>query len=261
LSEVISQKYSSSAPSNQSFIDAIGPIWKTKFPEDWGITAGGSAYFDVDNRVQWAEDTGHCNFEGASVLELGPFEGYNTYQLAKKNPAKLVALEGNNINFLKTLVVKEMLNFDAEIKHGDFLSYLKNTRDKFDIVWASGVLYHQTEPLEFLDLLSKITDTIFFWTHAWGDIVLEDPENYHHFDPSSDEVREFDGRNIKHYYRSYLFKSSMPKQFSGGSSPFAMWLKKEEIYKVLEDRGFKIIKRAERESHAAGPSISFLATR
>ena len=53
------------------------------------------------------------------MVELGPFEAYNTFHLAQKGAYPLIAVEGNKINFLKCLAVKEILDFNCRFKLGD----------------------------------------------------------------------------------------------------------------------------------------------
>ena len=43
------------------------------------------------------------------ILELGPFEAYDSRLFEELGAAEVVAIEGSNINFLKCLVLKQAL--------------------------------------------------------------------------------------------------------------------------------------------------------
>ncbi len=52
----------------------------------------------------------------------------------------------------------------AHLLLGDFVSWLEQDRRRFDVIWATGVLYHMTEPLPLLRLLADRTDRLYIWT-------------------------------------------------------------------------------------------------
>ncbi len=63
---------------------------------------------------------------------------------------------------------------------GDFMSFLRKEAsnneytqlDKtYDIVFASGVLYHMEKPIELLDLISRVSDKIFIWTQYYDERI------------------------------------------------------------------------------------------
>ena len=131
-------------------------------------TPGTSRLFD-DQRIHWAEEV-LGGFKGTNVLELGPLEGHHSYMLQKAGAKKVTAIEANSRAFLKCLCVKEILKLDSVRFHlGDCVKYLKMNKQKYDVVFANGILYHMQNPIELLELLGNTTDKIVMWTHYYDE--------------------------------------------------------------------------------------------
>jgi hypothetical protein len=69
------------------------------------------------------------------------------------------------------------------------------------MVSCASVLYHMPEPFELLHAITRVTDRVHIWTHyvdetklnaAWASPIV------------ATEEREFMGRTVTHYRRSYL---------------------------------------------------------
>ena len=257
----IKPRYCKKTPSGQTATDIFRGLWKSAFPQQSGIQAGETNTFE-DERIAWAakEMGGLCQ---RSILELGPFEAYHTWQFSKLGSHPITAVEGNNINFLKCLVVKETLGIRARFLYGDIGCFLDDTTEHYDLCWACGVLYHQTNPLALLKLISKVCNAVFFWTHFFDNRIFNNPGRYPHFDACRSIERKYDGYTCTHHYRSYKFsRSEVPGLFSGGSDTFAYWLTKDDILGYLAKLGFNdVTVRGINMDHKAGPTISFLALR
>ncbi len=248
-------------PSNQTLVDLFEGQWKTAFPPELGIESDGMPYFE-DTRVAWA-GARIGGLEGKQVLELGPFEAYNTVHICREGPAEVVAVEANRINFLKCLVVKELFGIDARFKLGDFISYLEETEDRYDICYASGVLYHQTEPLRFLRAVATVAPAVFVWTHHYDEDALRGTDAWNHFDGLEAVRQELDGFEATMHPRSYKFRddASRPRKFSGGFESHAYWMELDDIFSCLDRLGFGDIDIRHHSATAAGPTVSFLAKR
>src|SRR5271156_3738397 len=137
-------EYSSKIASHQNALD-IFDGWHSALSPETGLISGQAQGLFTDVRVTWAAPL-LGGFSGKTILELGPFEGYNTYQFSLYGAATVISIEANLVNFLKCLTIKNILNISATFLYGDFIQYLEKTERKVDICWASGVLYHMTEP-------------------------------------------------------------------------------------------------------------------
>jgi len=264
MNNVIKANYSQIKPSNQSLIDTLKGSWKSKFPDTLNINAGSSPYFEKDRRVEWVKENFIKDFTALNIIEFGPFEAYNTYRLSQENPKSLTSIEGNNINFLKCLVVKELFKFDATMIHGDFTKYLESiTENEFQLAWVSGVLYHQINPVNFIELLAKSCDNIFLWTHYFDKFLQSDLDLYPQFNKEKDsEVKDKTGQVRKLFYRKYMHEGHIPTKFSGGKELHANWLDRETLLELLDINGYKNVNiMEENKNHKAGPTISMYCTK
>jgi SAM-dependent methyltransferase len=77
------------------------------------------------------------------VLELGPLEGGHSFMFERLGAREVIAIEANPRAYLKCLIIKELLDLRrVRFLCGDFLEYLRADGTDFDLVFASGVLYH-----------------------------------------------------------------------------------------------------------------------
>ncbi len=285
-------EYSKEAPTNQTIVNIFEGAWYSAFPDEYGIKAGSVRHFDyeVEPRVKWANGVLQSGLKGAKVLELGPFEAYNTWQLEDQGAASVLAIEANNLSYLKCLIVKEIVGIKAHFLYGDFISYLEQSNEHFDVVWASGVLYHQTEPLHLLELISRITDKVFIHTHYYDQEVLSQmPGANAFFIPEKNILKECHGYRALHHYRSYNaqqltirypFVKKIAKKiftkaklispqifkkgsvFSGGPEDYSCWLEKKDIFDFLKTCGYQNFKVAiDDPKNPNGPGIIFTAER
>jgi SAM-dependent methyltransferase len=252
--------YVSHAPSPQATIDLFAGDWSSAFPESLGVVAGTSTLFD-DARITWVIDQ-LGDIDGWRVLELGPLEGGHTSMLHSAG-ASVTAVEANPRAFLRCLITKELLHLDScRFLLGDFVAYLDESPDqRFDLVLASGVVYHSTDPVALLTKLAGRADRIAIWTHYFDASVLEAmPDQIRHFDPDVEE-QQLDGRTLRLHRRDY-FESVEWSGFCGGPAPYALWLEKDDLLAVLRHLGYESIEVGmDSPEHPHGPHILLLASR
>jgi SAM-dependent methyltransferase len=252
--------YCAEPPSIQTAIDIFRGTWTSAFPPEYAVTAGTLESFD-DVRVRWASGVLPGGFSNLTILELGPYEAYTTWQFDRLGAKAVTAIEANDINFLKALVVKEVTGFKAKLLFGDFAGYLERTTERFDLVWASGVLYHSDDPLRLIDLVARVTDTVFLHTHYYApEIAASSAHAYSFFEPRRNRTARVDGREITLHYKAYgqLKRGS----FSGGPAEYSYWLEKEDIFAALRARGFADIQvGADDPGNPNGPAMFCLARR
>jgi len=106
-------------------------------------------------------------FKNKNILEIGPRDGIDTERLSKLKPKKLVLIdlpqENRNNLWLKNI------NYNYEFIEKNFL-YMDNEEinrlGKFDLIYSTGVIYHNAEQLRFLQKLYSILN-------KKGTLVLE----------------------------------------------------------------------------------------
>ncbi|WP_166142618.1 bifunctional 2-polyprenyl-6-hydroxyphenol methylase/3-demethylubiquinol 3-O-methyltransferase UbiG [Methylosinus sp. RM1] len=212
------------APSFQNAVDAI-PGWSCHFPVEYGLSAGKLPTFD-DPRITWAMER-FGDLSGRAVLELGPLEASHTYMLAKAG-AHVDAVEANRLAFLKCLVAREILDFpNARFYLGDFVQWLEQTETRYDLIVASGVLYHMRDPLRLLRAMSERADAIYLWT-----VIVDDDR----LAPSA--TQRFEGLDMRLYARGYGDRSVA---FCGGSMDFPNWMHRNDVLAALRALGYEEI--------------------
>ena len=251
-------RYVTDAPRDQNQIDVFAGEWSTQFPDALGVHAGGTRLFE-DPRIEWVvEQMG--GIDGLDVLELGPLEGGHSAMLHARG-ASVLAIEANTHAFLRCLITKNLLGLHrCRFELGDFHPFLKTTDRRFDLVLASGVLYHSQEPIALLESMARVTDRIAVWTHYFDAAVLEEPAFRRVFAPES-EIVEWHGRAIELRRHAYL-ESLDWSGFCGGSEETTQWIARQGLFDVIAELGFTDVRNLfEDPKHPFGPCIMLFASR
>ena len=241
---MLSPFYETRCPSPVTATDIFGKSWKSRLPIPGHEGLGGDASLFEDFRPAWFDRVLPGGVAGRSVLELGPFEAYQTYLLERLGAGPITSIEGNSFNFLKCVLLKNELGLAAKFLFGDFLKHLRASEGRYGACWASGVLYHQVRPLELLDAITEHTDALFLWTHYYDRSMILDapPEQQRLFQPDRHETIGWGDYECPHFVRSYgieNYETSIPDYWEGGSAPFACWLKKDDIVGYLRTKGLR----------------------
>jgi hypothetical protein len=232
----LSVTYCAERPSPQTALDIFKGAWKSALPPETGLVTGLKQVFHRDPRVLWVKALLPDGFRGMDVLELGPFEGYDSRLFEELGAASVTAVEGNNINFLKCLVLKTALGLETDFLYGGFLEYLKSCERRFDIVWASGVLYHSEDPIELLRQVGERSDRLFLWTHYFADTLVQ-TKHAAAFDATKNVTR--DGMTLHyHSYQLERFRDGRPLHYEGGQEAFSYWMERKDIDSLLGAVGF-----------------------
>ncbi len=247
-------KFEHRAPAAQNLIDIFSGKWASDFSRVYpGLRAGTAEMFVTDSRVPLAAKYLGVNarFDDLEILELGPLEAGHTYSLEQLG-ANVTAVEANCEAFLKCLLVKELLELKrVKFLLGDFSGFLQETDRSFDIVFASGVLYHMTEPLKLIELIASRTKKCFVWSHYF------DPNHY----PSArrtPRTLQFGTREFTYHELAYPDMGS--GTFWGGNKPVASWLSREDMLGAFTAVGFDQIEVVqEHPTHPQGACMSFIA--
>jgi hypothetical protein len=248
--------YVNEMPSLQNAIDIV-PGWSTCFPPTVNVKAGHLATYQ-DPRIQWAIEC-FGSLEGRKVLELGPLEGGHTLMLDRAG-AQVEAIEANQLAFMRCLITKEIMGMsNTRFWLGDFVKWLENKTENYDLIIASGILYHLIDPLHLIDLISNRTKAVFLWTHVMSDeaMPLDDPRRIV-FDQNIEETL-FHGVNVRTYRRTYLNAETNPA-FCGGMQDEHRWINRNDLILALGAVGFDDIRiNHDEPQHQFGPALSIFA--
>ena len=145
--------YVDQAPSTQQTVDVFKGDWASRLPVD-GVVSGTAELF-ADSRIDWLVET-LGGVKDLSVFELGPLEGGHSWMLEQAGAASVTAVEGNKAGYLKCLLVQKLLGMKrVDFVLGDFDRVLAATTERYDLLVASGVLYHLADPLATLQNMMR----------------------------------------------------------------------------------------------------------
>jgi len=240
-------------PSAQNAIDLFEGQWFSIMPKEMGVDSKGMGELHNDERIHWASRV-LGGFEGRRVLELGPLEACHTAMLEKAGASEVVSVEGNSEAYLRCLVVKELLGLQAARFHlGNFVDYLKESEEVFDVGIACGVLYHMKNPVELIELLSRRVKSLFVWTHYFDRELIE-----------SNEIArgKFSGSwkathaGFDHTLHAYGYGEALDwKGFCGGGAESCNWMEREDMLGAFDRFGFRLLEERLESEHVHGPAV------
>jgi hypothetical protein len=247
--------YVAAPPDKKNGFGIFNGAWSSDVP---GYGFGKSGLFD-DARIYWFEN--QCGgFRGKQILELGPLEGGHTYMLSRAGAANITSIESNTTSFLKCLIVQNALKFEANFILGDFRPYLADTTETFDVLVASGILYHMTDPVKLLQDMAKRAKSICLWTHYYDENIIVSNEKLNQKFEKTPIVQNFGSREVTLFKQSYLTALQW-QGFCGGSAPISYWLTMDSIIGILSDLGFEVSIGANDRDHPNGPAMTCFAFR
>jgi SAM-dependent methyltransferase len=222
-----------SAPCAKNALDLFAGQWVT-----WNQSG--------DSRVDIADQ--EFGFGGKVVLELGPCEGHHTRQIVARGAKHVVAIESNARSFLKCLIVKEIASLrNVDFQLGDAVHFMEAC-PRFDIVFASGFLYHLADPIKAIEMISRVTDNLFLSTHYYDrDIVTK-----------LGTSKEF--ARVGDLFRVTYGNADGP-DFLGGNEPHAFWMTRSNLIAAIEAHGFSIKICEENLDCRPGPLITLVGRR
>ena len=173
----------------------------------------------------------------------------------------VLGIESNPRAFLRCLVAKELLRLQrVSYGCGDFMEYLRSSPRRFDLINASGVLYHQRNPAELLALICRSADAVILWTHYFEAAAVSRLRRSRARFPGSVEM-EYDGFRYRAYRHEYMHSVRM-RGFCGAGASSSVWMDRPAILEALRVYGLSNIRiGSEDTSHANGPSFNIVATR
>jgi hypothetical protein len=258
----ILDRYVVEAPAPRNVVNIFAGEWVSRLPGTLAeLTTGPVLPLFEDPRIDWAVEQ-FGGIAGKDVLELGPLEGAHTAMLERHGAASITAVEANTRAYLKCLIVKELLSLQrARFLCGEAAAYLRTNPGRFDVVFACGILYHMTNPVELLELLARTTDRLLLWTHYYDANIMPDLEQSR---SRFSECRKLEHAGFPHtlHRREYL-DDVHDTRFFGGTAKDSQWMEREEILGALRHFGFTDLRLGfeERTNQGLGPSLAVAALR
>lgn len=254
--------YCLQAPSEQNAVDIFAGEWTTALPIA-EVNTGEAFRIEEDRRVAWAvEKLG--SVRGKRVLELGPLEAGHTWLLEQQG-ADVLGIEANERAFLRCLIAKNALRLRAQFLLGDFGAFLATDQSRFDLIFASGVLYHLADPAQVLLHMASRADRLFLWSHFYdAEAVAAHPKLSRDFakGPAAAKVSR-GGVEATYHYRVYgpgALTRLMPG-FCGGMTTTTVWLTLPDIEAIVRSQGLEVCGLEVQRDHPHGPAFQLAARR
>ncbi|STO57339.1 class I SAM-dependent methyltransferase [Grimontia hollisae] len=257
-------KYNYNNPEDINSFNLFHETWSTYYEDlnGQGLTEGN---FDGvnDSRMQWLASK--MSLENKKVLELGPLEAAHTLFFEEEG-ANVLSIEANIGAFLRCLIVKNQYSLKSKFLLGDFNKFDANG-SKFDLVCASGILYHMTDPVGFLEKFSKCSKSLFLWTHyfendlsKWNPALVSQLENgkWNYKNPDIVKYKGINVKIVKQQYGDALGWAG----FCGGLEDYSYWIEKNDLLNLFSKLGYSKIDIAfDDVMHQNGPSFCVLASK
>lgn len=214
---------------------ARGP-WITRF-DVAGAQYGGTYHAASDPRLlrffQLFPNPGR-------ILELGSLEGGHSVPLAG-HAREVVAIEARSANIAKARWVQSLYGTkNLRFLETDLESATFAELGTFDVVFNLGLLYHLPEPWRLLRRLSRITRSMYLWTHVC-------PPRWR---------RSKHPRTQREGYDGLLYPEHGSVDPLSGMSQASFWPTKRELVRMLKDSGFDSCNLlAYERSHIHGPAV------
>jgi 2-polyprenyl-3-methyl-5-hydroxy-6-metoxy-1,4-benzoquinol methylase len=166
------------------------------------------------------------------VLDLGCLEGGLSFHLAKFG-AEVVGLEAREINVKKCQFVAEMSGLTKlKFIQGDMLDLEPHNLGQFDLIIASGVLYHVDAPelLPFLrSLKAHCRGVVVFDTHV-ANQVLE----YYELEGG----QRIYGRSILEHFEAETAEAKDKKPWASFRNNYSFWPTERSLMNLFKEAGF-----------------------
>lgn len=100
-----------------------------------------------------------ADLTGMSVLDIGAWDGYFSFEFEKRGAKRIVAIDtwDGELEFQSFLLARERLRSQIEYQRIDVHDISPERIGMFDLVFCAGVLYHLRHPLAALEKIRSVT--------------------------------------------------------------------------------------------------------
>jgi tRNA (mo5U34)-methyltransferase len=185
------------------------------------------------SQTQLQQMLGYLNFpesfEGLSVLDIGAWDGFYSFEAEKRGAKRVVAFDLNPPDYYGFDTARKLLNSKVEFVQGSVYDLSPQVHGTFDVVLFLGVFYHLRYPLLALDRIRQIAKQFMLLETNCMDqrLLLTDQVEI--------PLQAIDKRLTEiPLYRFYRFDELMPGDFSNWFSP-----NRQAIQDALWSAGFR----------------------
>ncbi len=206
------------------------------FTADTGVEPGK----DLRTKVVLDESGG---LAGKRVLDVGCLEGGFSVEFARRGASEVLGVEARRVSVRRCDLVRELTGLNnLRFLCGDVLHELSRAQDPFDIVFATGILYHLPHPDTVLRLIrERCRGFMLLCTH------VARPEASSH--GCSEDVVQYFGEQGTYSGRNYSESGPDPAVerdndlWAAWSNEGSFWPFEDDLVRMIEAAGFPSIQK------------------
>jgi len=197
-----------------------------------------------DIRTQLVVDACGGSLEGRTVVDLGCLEGGFTLAFAQRGATHVVGIEARELSVQRCELARSLLGVDnATFVVADVKDEL-DRHDPFDVVFATGILYHVADPAAFLRTMRSACGYV-----ALVDTHVARPDEATH-DCSSMVTRTlhgatYEGRMFPEYPPDVSDDAKEAMAWAAYSDADAFWPVEDDLVRMMHDAGFSRVEKVD----------------
>jgi SAM-dependent methyltransferase len=184
------------------------------------------------------------SLEGRRVLDLGCLEGGYTVAFAQLGAKRSVGLEVRPENLVRCRFLKRNLKLrNVRFVKGDVRNLSPAAHGRFDVVFASGILYHLEDPFDLISRTAAVCTEL-----ALIDTHVAVAGSTAHGLTGELETREhaghtYRGATVPEHETGISWEEMESFQWSSWGNWSSFWLEQESLVRLLGDVGFSDVSK------------------
>jgi SAM-dependent methyltransferase len=185
------------------------------------------------------------DLEGKRILDVGCLEGGYTVTFARRGAGEVVGVDIRDVNLARCRYLQERLDLtNVRFVKADVRTISRAELGDFDLVFASGILYHLEDPFDFLLRCSELTtDMLLLDTH------IASLDSWAHRCSPELIAREWHGlsylgRVAVEYERELSPEELEAIPWTAYGNTTSFWLTEGSLVTMLRNMGFPLVMKA-----------------
>jgi SAM-dependent methyltransferase len=189
------------------------------------------------------------SLEGRTIVDLGCLEGGFTLGFAALGAEHAVGIEARDVSVRRCELARDLLGLQhAEFVQADIKDEL-TSREPFDVVFASGILYHVSDPADLLvSMRGACTGVALIDTHVAG--LDEASHGCSEIVTRSSGGHDYRGRMFPEYAADGSDGDIEDLLWAAWGDTAAFWPLEDELVAMIRNAGFSEIEKV--DLHAEG---------
>jgi len=218
-------------------------LYRIKLADDLFTAPGDGFDASRDIRIRIVLDLCGGSLADKTIVDLGCNEGGFAVEFARLGAKESVGIEAREVSWLRCELVRKLARLqNLKFVRGDVMVELARWPSSFDVVFASGILYHVTDPHQLLsDIFAACRGAVLIDTHV---ARREAPSHV-----CSEEIvsRTFGGKSYQGRLFPEVSDTARESQLwaAWGPNNTSFWLLEDELLTMMRAIGFHEIQKVD----------------